>query len=801
MKYFRKIFVSLVCLMLLGSQSFLVVAEDGYARGDVNGDGKITALDYVILAKYVNGQRQIDDEFLYACDVNGDGQIDEIDVERIKNMVYYGQVDNYDVSVASKDIHNRYQRSMLEEGAQSISKYNHGGYAPNPVVLEYDSNLISSGKTYTVKVSEKPDMSLAKTYTSSSRSIKILNPKVKQIYFWTVSNGTQTSPVQSYYIDDIPVRNLTIGTVENTRDIGGFETEDGFVVRQEMIYRGYMLDNDGYLSRNRKILKNDFGIKTEIDLAKCTILLNCENYYSLPVAFPIPNNYLMPGYSGANRNSIIQLFDVLADESNYPVYIHCHIGTDRTGLICFLLNALLGVSQEDCFKDYVFSTYSGNARTMDGLYNGYIRAIEAYEGRTFSDKLYNLLVKRGVNPDSLDSYISIMRQRKPDTKTYIDVPKAKEATLQYDGKLKQLKLSDDYLFNVMGDTAKDVGEYTATVSLKDPYTYSWKDGSKSDKTIAWRIVDDRDEINIPQFEIGEYTYDGEEVEIIIEENEAYQITGNKATDAGEYEIVISLLDKLNYVWSDGSNDDLTYSWSIEKADIDMSMMEFEDKVFEYDGTEKTYVYEGELPKGIRSIIYSDNTLIGDPDNTSSLEVTISFVLESDNYNEVEDVKSRLIVEPVQSSTNVSFEYDGLQPVSLINGQQYTLPELEKQDHVFLGWYEYNDGQFRQFNQEGIWNKDGLNNNRVLYPLFEYVDDVVTEKVNEDGSIVLTINETGQGIAGVVESDEALSQLDGEYRIVGIYQMNTNGYFRIDDSENKHFYLISDNQIIYDFNQE
>ena len=37
--------------------------------------------------------------------------------------------------------------------------------------------------------------------------------------------------------------------------------------------------------------------------------------------------------------------------------LHCSIGTDRTGVICFLINALLGVSEEDLYKDYLFSMF------------------------------------------------------------------------------------------------------------------------------------------------------------------------------------------------------------------------------------------------------------------------------------------------------------------------------------------------------------------------------------------------------------------------------------------------------------
>ncbi|KAF1845880.1 uncharacterized protein K460DRAFT_386286 [Cucurbitaria berberidis CBS 394.84] len=50
-----------------------------------------------------------------------------------------------------------------------------------------------------------------------------------------------------------------------------------------------------------------------------------------------------------------QVFDVLADEVNWPVLVHCTQGKDRTGLVVMLVLFLLGVDQEVIEKDYVLS--------------------------------------------------------------------------------------------------------------------------------------------------------------------------------------------------------------------------------------------------------------------------------------------------------------------------------------------------------------------------------------------------------------------------------------------------------------
>jgi hypothetical protein len=58
-----------------------------------------------------------------------------------------------------------------------------------------------------------------------------------------------------------------------------------------------------------------------------------------------------------------------------------------------------------------------------------------------------------------------------------------------------------------------------------------------------------------------YVYDGEE-KTFIEGSEAYTVSGNKQTEIGEYSVIISLIDKDNYAWADGSSGDLEYIYSI-----------------------------------------------------------------------------------------------------------------------------------------------------------------------------------------------------------------------------------------------
>jgi uncharacterized C2H2 Zn-finger protein len=51
--------------------------------GDLTGDLEITSADTVLLARYLVGQEELDDQQLRAADVNGDGEVTSADTVRL----------------------------------------------------------------------------------------------------------------------------------------------------------------------------------------------------------------------------------------------------------------------------------------------------------------------------------------------------------------------------------------------------------------------------------------------------------------------------------------------------------------------------------------------------------------------------------------------------------------------------------------------------------------------------------------------------------------------------------------------
>ena len=155
-------------------------------------------------------------------------------------------------------------------------------------------------------------------------------------------------------------------------------------------------------------------IKTELDVRQTednenggitvSPLGESVNYYSVPMKSG--GNYFL-----LNMGVLKDVFAVFGNEENYPIVIHCSIGTDRTGVICFLINALLGVSEEDLYKDYLFSMFGNinnnrNASTIDD----YLEKISFAEGNTLKEKTYNYLVDLGVAESDIDTIIKMMTE-------------------------------------------------------------------------------------------------------------------------------------------------------------------------------------------------------------------------------------------------------------------------------------------------------------------------------------------------------------------------------------------------------
>jgi hypothetical protein len=80
------------------------------------------------------------------------------------------------------------------------------------------------------------------------------------------------------------------------------------------------------------------------------------------------------------------------------MYMHCTYGRDRTGTVCYLLEALLGVSKGDCRKDYGLSNM--NLQLIMNLEN----ALATYGPElSLKEQVELYLYSCGINQDDINS--------------------------------------------------------------------------------------------------------------------------------------------------------------------------------------------------------------------------------------------------------------------------------------------------------------------------------------------------------------------------------------------------------------
>ena len=327
----------------------------------------------------------------------GETQSGEIELPRFED----------DVFLCSKGAQRLYYGEItVKEAARHGDPY-------APLVFEY--NL--KGSDGLLQLSENADMVGSSEYflSKSGTSLLIDNLKTNTKYFYTVIvsgkkyNGSFRTARSTRFID--------IDGIYNVRDIGGYVTLDGKTVKQGMIIRGTELDGlaePGYrLSAEGKETVKRFGFVYDMDLRSASIY---TGIYVSPLGPSVGHEfYTAPQYgqifSASYKESLRRIFSDMAKPENYPMYLHCTYGRDRTGTVIFLLQGILNMPEDQMIREYQMSgfeypTYS-ESDNMDIIISG----LQNVEGDTLQEKIVNFLIEDiGVTREEIESIRNILLQ-------------------------------------------------------------------------------------------------------------------------------------------------------------------------------------------------------------------------------------------------------------------------------------------------------------------------------------------------------------------------------------------------------
>ena len=243
-----------------------------------------------------------------------------------------------------------------------------------------------------------------------------INTKYYYYYYAETTHGTFYSDIKEFFVNNEAPRLVNIDGVTNARDDGGWKVsgEDKYT-KQGIIYRMSRLHTASTTFITAKGIQQfqDLGIKTEIDLRNTDDSIGDLESKVPGVAY---QNYPMDLSNSFftdddNRDSIKDTLKLMSNKDNYPLMFHCSIGTDRTGFISFIINALAGVEERDLYRDYLMSNYAniGGARDHAAITN-YLNFLKAdYEGvNDLSNGAKNYMLDLGLTKGEINNIKGIL---------------------------------------------------------------------------------------------------------------------------------------------------------------------------------------------------------------------------------------------------------------------------------------------------------------------------------------------------------------------------------------------------------
>jgi len=169
-----------------------------------------------------------------------------------------------------------------------------------------------------------------------------------------------TSDVVTFATEYEVPRFIRLPDISNVRDCGGWKTSDGRRLAQGKIFRGSEFDRHCELKpEGVRVLQEEMRLKVDMDMRGEA---NREEPGPLePYGIErklIPLSPYQEALHDQCTEAMRLYFTELCNPENYPCYIHCWGGADRTGTIVYILQAVLGVPEADLILDYEMTTLS-----------------------------------------------------------------------------------------------------------------------------------------------------------------------------------------------------------------------------------------------------------------------------------------------------------------------------------------------------------------------------------------------------------------------------------------------------------
>ena len=206
----------------------------------------------------------------------------------------------------------------------------------------------------------------------------------KRVYMAVIAMGVWVLVNPAFANELAYDREIQLKGTSNTRDIGGYLTSDLRTLRSGQIIRS---ENLSRLTASDFQKLEEIGVKTVIDLRtdkehdQAPTVWQGDNpprFFHFPVG-DAHNDWFNAQRKMMKRNRFTQeqalehmvegyhmiaeegppsyqkLMDVVLDQSNWPVLIHCNAGKDRAGVATTLILEALGVDRETIMEEFLLT--------------------------------------------------------------------------------------------------------------------------------------------------------------------------------------------------------------------------------------------------------------------------------------------------------------------------------------------------------------------------------------------------------------------------------------------------------------
>ena len=311
----------------------------------------------------------------------------------------------------------------------------HGGYNGNlngetvksdkPSIYTLRWTADASAGALTLELSE-PTWSMTQDIAAGESYVEVTNlvPDTHYSYKVTAANGTVMTEGEFDTYGSIH-QVFFKHSVRNARDLGGWLTYDGKMVKYRKIYRGGRLQSSTIAKSGKKAILAE-GIRAQLDIRSHkdwnTAPTLPEFEFCAPDIDTGGDSMLKQNKGEKTRECMQFIIDCLKEDK--PVYFHCSLGRDRTGTLALVILGVLDVIEGDISKEYEVTYFapkgwsiatSESYKTFQNYRTkwAYQPAAEylwkyVQEGERFSQGVERYLLEIGISQEDIDAFREMM---------------------------------------------------------------------------------------------------------------------------------------------------------------------------------------------------------------------------------------------------------------------------------------------------------------------------------------------------------------------------------------------------------